>query len=498
MRNDVHSSEFRANRPRWICFFCHPHRNVRAPRLIMRKGSLISEMNFGAQGPNLPIRRPSKSQEIKRKLGFWGLASTLAVISFALEPQFLSYTVNAQSSAAREIPTFEVDTTWPHVPSQWVMGPVSGLTVDSHDHIWIITRPREIGTPSASGGKPIEKGKTPAAPLMEFDVDGNFIKGWGGPGAGYDWPNAEHGVTVDDQGFVWVAGRGKDDDQILKFTNDGKFVMQIGRAAQSKGNTDTTNLNLPADVTVYRKTNEVFVADGYGNRRVIVFDADTGKFKRMWGAFGNVPTDPEKWDIPPGWKSIGRDRTYSSDDLEGQETLDGEQGPQQFSNVHSARISNDGLVYVCDRANQRLQVFTIEGKYVGQVFISRGHMALSNATGSLFGKPRKEIVDQVLKNRESPSRTAFSPDPEQRFLYVIDRRHQRILILDRKSLQVLGSFGDGVGDAPGQFYILHDMAADSHGNIYTAEIDENSRVQKFVFKGMAIVPISSSPPSQVQ
>lgn len=435
---------------------------------------------------------------MRGRRGLCGATLALTVVLIAVESESLSTTVRAQSSPIREIPTFQVDPSWPHVPSQWVMGPVSGLNVDSHDHIWIITRPREIGSPNALGGKPLEQGKTPAPPLMEFDADGNFIKGWGGPGAGYDWPNAEHGVTVDDKGFVWVAGRGRDDDQILKFTNDGKFVMQIGHAAQSKGNTDTTNLNLPADVTVYSKTNEVFVADGYGNRRVIVFDADTGKFKRMWGAFGNVPTDPEKWDVPAGWKSIGRDRTFSADDLEGKETLDGEQGPQQFSNVHSARISNDGLVYVCDRANQRLQVFTIEGKYMGQIFISRGHMAPSDATGTLFGKPRKEVVDQVLKNRESPSRTAFSPDPEQRFLYVIDRRHQRILILDRKSLEILGSFGDGVGDAPGQFYILHDMASDSHGNVYTAEIDENSRVQKFVFKGMAAVPIGSSPPSQVQ
>lgn len=435
---------------------------------------------------------------MKRRLGLAGVVLVIVTELIAVQPETVLRTAQAQTSSVREIPTFQVDPSWPHIPSQWVMGPVSGLNVDSHDHVWIITRPRDIDSSDTLGGKPRAKGKAPAPALMEFDSDGNFIKGWGGPGAGYEWPNAEHGVTVDYKDFVWVAGRGKDDDQILKFTNDGKFVMQIGRAAQSKGNTDTENLNLPADMTVNPKTNEVFVADGYGNRRVIVFDADTGKYKRMWGAFGNIPTDPGKWDVPAGWKSIGRDRTFSPDDQEGKETLDAEQGPQQFANVHSARISNDGLVYVCDRANQRMQVFTIEGKYVGQIFISRGHMAPSEATGTLFGKPRKEVVDQVLQNRESPSRTAFSPDPQQRFLYVIDRRHQRILILDRKSLEILGSFGDGVGDAPGQFYILHDMAADSHGNVYTAEIDENSRVQKFVFRGMAAVPIKSSPPLQAQ
>ena len=391
-----------------------------------------------------------------------------------------SATTQASQTPTHEMPTFQVDPSWPKkLPNNWVWGPVSGVTVDAQDHAWVITRPREIVRPE-------DKGKTPAPSVLEFDEAGNFMQGWGGPGEGYEWPDAEHGVTVDSKGYVWIAGRGKDDDQILKFTNTGKFVMQIGHSAQSKGNTDTANLNLPADVTVYSKTNEVFVADGYGNRRVIVFDAETGKYKRMWGAFGNVPTDPEKWDIPSGWKgTVGHDDSFSPDDLEGQETLDAEQGPQQFANVHSVRVSNDGLVYVCDRKNQRVQIFTLDGKYLAQIFISRGKMAPSNATGTLFGRPRKEIVNEVLKSADTASRTTFSPDPEQRYLYVIDRRHQRILILDRKTLQILGSFGGGVGDQPGQFYVLHDMATDSHGNFYMAEIKEGSRAQKFVFKGMA-------------
>jgi DNA-binding beta-propeller fold protein YncE len=396
-------------------------------------------------------------------------------------PRGLEKTVAAQASQTptRELPTFQVDPSWPKkLPNNWVWGPVSGLTVDSKDHVWVITRPREIVRPE-------DKGKTAAPSVMEFDGEGNYIQGWGGPGEGYEWPDAEHGVTVDYKGFVWIAGRGKDDDQILKFTNTGKFVMQIGHSAQSKGNSDTVNVNLPADVTVYPKTNEVFVADGYGNRRIIVFDADTGKFKRMWGAFGNVPTDPEKWTIPSGWKgTVGHDESFSPDDLEGQETLDAEQGPQQFANVHSVRVSNDGLVYVCDRKNQRLQVFTIDGKYLTQIFISRGRMNPSNDAGTLFGRPRKDIVNKVLTSPDTASRATFSPDPQQRFLYIIDRRHQRVLILNRKTLEILGSFGGGVGDQPGQFYVIHDMATDSHGNIYTAEIKDGTRAQKFVFKGM--------------
>ena len=416
-------------------------------------------------------------------VGVASLAFVAIVVS--LSSRGVEKTVAAQGTQmpASELPTFQVDPSWPKkLPNNWVWGPVSGLTVDAQDHVWVITRPREIV-------KPEDKGRTPAPPVLEFDAAGNYIQGWGGPGKGYEWPDSEHGVTVDPKGYVWIAGRGKDDDQILKFTNTGKFVMQIGHSAQSKGNTDTANLNLPADVTVYPKTNEVFVADGYGNRRIIVFDADTGKCMRMWGAFGNVPTDPEKWVIPNGWKgTVARDDNFSPDDLEGQETLDAQQGPQQFANVHGVRISNDGLVYVCDRKNQRVQVFTLDGKYLAQIFISRGRMAPSNATGTLFGRPRKQVVDEVLKSADTASRTAFSPDPQQRYLYVIDRRHQRILILDRKTLEILGYFGDGVGDQPGQFYVLHDMATDSHGNFYTAELKDGSRTQKFAFKGMVSTP----------
>jgi len=369
----------------------------------------------------------------------------------------------AGQSGGREVPRFRVDASWPKMPSKWVLGLVSGIAVDADDHVWVLHRPRTV--------KPEQKGMAAPA-VLEFDAAGNFIQAWGGPGQGYEWPDTEHGISVDSRGNVWIGGSGNKDHQVLKFTKTGKFELQIGRAGQSKGNSDTANLNGPADVFLYVKTNELFVADGYGNRRVIVFDANTGAFKRMWSAYGNVPADPK-----PG-------EARFSEEEQGP-------GPQQFNGVHAVRVSNDDLVYVCDRDNQRVQVFTLGGKYVAQVFISRGKMAPSQATGTAFGRPLKEIEDEILQDPSAASRTAFSPDPQQRFLYVIDRRHQRVLILDRKTLDILGSFGGGVGSAPGQFYILHDIATDSKGNIYTAEVNNagNRRAQKFEFVGLSSGPI---------
>jgi DNA-binding beta-propeller fold protein YncE len=368
-------------------------------------------------------------------------------------------------TSGREIPTFQVDPSWPKIPSKWVLGLVSGVNVDARDHVWVLHRPRTV--------RPEQRAMAAPA-VLEFDAAGDLVQAWGGPGLGFEWPATEHGISIDHQGYVWIGGSSTGgngapgDDQILKFTRTGTFVMQIGRSNRSRGNADPDNVHGAADVTVYPKTNELFVADGYGNRRVIVFDADTGKFKRMWGAFGNVPTDP-----PPG----GAAGAATASD----------QGPgaPQFNGVHSARVSNDGLVYVSDRANKRVQVFTTDGKYVTQVFLSRGQIPPSLLPGTAFGKPMRELADGLARAGLTASRTAFSPDPEQRFLYVIDRIRQQIAIVDRKTLEVLGHFGDGPGSAPGQFYVLHDVATDSMGNVYTAEVNEegNRRAQKFLYKG---------------
>jgi len=349
------------------------------------------------------------------------------------------------ATAPRMIPKFEVDPTWPKLPAKWVWGQVSSISFDEQDNAWILQRPSSV--------RDDQKDKA-APPVLEFDAAGNFIQGWGGPGPGYDWPETEHGIYADPKGFVWVGGNGKTDNHLVKFTKAGKFVMQIGHKGASKGNKDTVNVNQAADTFLYTKTNELFVADGYGNRRVIVFDADTGAFKRMWGAFGNVPTDnePAPPPVPEGKRIPAKELT--------------DRGPEQFVQpVHAARVSNDGLVYVSDRGGKRVQVFTLEGKYITQVFIDRYCEAPHCGNG------------------QTVAGTAFSNDPEQRFLYVASRSPARVWILDRKTLEPLDSFGRN-GVAPGEFYVMHHMNVDSKGNLYVTEVQDGKRVQKFTFKGL--------------
>ena len=334
----------------------------------------------------------------------------------------------------RLVPQFEVDPSWPMLPNDWVLGSVASVDVDSRDHVWIYHRPRSIDEAQQANAAPA---------VLEFDPDGNFVQGWGGPGDGYEWPSNEHGIEVDDQDYVWLGGNGggeSSDDMLLKFSRDGELVMQIGGRNTSGGNTDTDNLNRPSEAAVYRDTNEVFVADGYGNRRVIVFDAETGAYKRMWGAFDNEPLDASA-EQPPS---------------------DAELGPPQFGTVHGIEVSNDGLVYVSDRDLNRIQVFSIDGDYETQVFVNRD------------------------ANANSVAGLAFSPDPMQEFVFVADLGNNHIHILDRKTLDVLDSFGEQ-GLEPGQFGGVHHLAIDSRGNLYTAEAQEGRRAQKLVLTGM--VPV---------
>jgi hypothetical protein len=361
----------------------------------------------------------------------------------------------AQGNAPGRVPIFEVDPKWPEIPPQYAMGQVGGIHADSQNHVWISSRPTSVDSQDLLGQKGIADCCTEAPAIMEFDANGKYVRGWGGPAPNgeYQWmtrtskpgtrdagdataENGEHDVHADVNGNVWVGGNGMGDAHILKFTREGKFLMQIGKQGQSKGSNDTQNVSRSAGYFHYAKTNELFVADGYGNRRVIVFDASTGAYKRHWGAYGKVPDD-----------AAPRTRT-----------ADGPP-PQQFNTVHGIIVSNDGLVYVADRANNRVQVFNVDGTYVKEAFISRRTIA---GPGTAFD-------------------LALSHEPQQPFLYVADGTNAHIVIMDRPTLRIVGQVGR-YGRNSGQFFHLHSITSDSRGNIYTGE-SLGMRAQKFVFKG---------------
>ena len=332
------------------------------------------------------------------------------------------------------LPVFEVDRAWPKVPAKWKLGDPSSFAIDAQDNVWLLHRPRTLVKP--------EDAALAAPPVIVFDAAGNFIKAWGGAAAGYEWPEREHGIHVDHQGFVWVTGNNCPtnglpgvkpvaDDQVLKFRQDGSFVLQIGRSNASTGNADRRNVHRAADVWVHPATNEAFIADGYGNHRVAVFDAANGAFKRMWGAFANAPRDDDHCEVvtpstfPPG------------------------RGSEQFSIVHAIRVARDGTVYVADRENRRVQAFTKDGAFVTQLV----------KTDTTFARD-----------------LALSPDAAQQFLYV--GNGQDIVIVDRKTMQIAGSI-----KVEGMIGGGHHLAADSKGNLYVAQT--TAGMQKLAFKGLA-------------
>jgi len=413
--------------------------------------------------------------------GFLALLGALGVASVVLERR-----ASVEAAGGVQAPRFEVDMAWPKpMPNHWIMGNIIGVSADSNDHIWIIHRQGSLEAKEvyATTNPPGSNCCVPAPPVLEFDEAGNLIGHWGGPGQGYDWPDSNHGITVDYKGNVWIGGNGRgrapgaapaggrgkqgkaapaadnpaataaaeagagagyyNDNMVLKFTQDGKFLMQIGKPGQSKGSNDPDNLKGPAKLFIDKKTDELYVSDGYGNHRVVVFDANTGKYKRHWGAYGKRPDDTNLGRYDPNAPIA-----------------------QQFRNpVHCAELSNDGLLYVCDRVNDRIQVFKPDGTFVKEVILNKNTLG----DGSVW-----DIV--------------FSKDPQQKYIFLADGANEEIHILLRDTLEVLTSFGDG-GRQPGEFYAVHSIASDSKGNLFTTETYRGQRVQKFVYKGLG--PIAS-------
>jgi hypothetical protein len=388
-----------------------------------------------------------KSIAGKRNL-FIGTALAALIVALGVGQSVLQYKADAQGRTV-QAPMFEVDPLWPKpLPNHWLLGWTIGVWVDEQDHIWVIHRGAGGLNNNEKGlelDPPISECCRTAPPILEFDQAGNLLRHWGGPGPGYEWPQSNHGIHIDYKGNVWIGGNGQKDAQVLKFTKDGKFLMQVGRMGKNAGSNDRENFWRVAKIWVDPKTNEAYIADGYGNKRVAVIDADTGKMKRYWGAYGNKPDDADlgKYDpkAPPA---------------------------QQFRNpVHCVERSNDGLVYVCDRQADRVQVFQPDGKFVKEAFYAKETLGSGSAWDITFSK-----------------------DPQQRFMFLADGQNEKVRIILRETLEELTNFGDG-GRQPGQFYGVHSIATDSKGNLYTTETYEGKRVQKFVYKGIGTVVAGS-------
>lgn len=349
----------------------------------------------------------------------------------------------AQAAKPSQAPMFQVDPLWPKpLPNKWVIGSTIGLAIDSRDHVWVIHRPATIEDNEKAGTLKNGDCCFVAPQVIEFDPNGNVVSTFGGPGQGYEWPDSEHGIFIDHKDNVWISGNGAKDSHMLKFSRQGKFLLQIGHKGQSKGSNDLENLKMAANMEVDPATNELVVADGYGNKRVVVFDADSGKYKRHWGAYGHRPDDTPLGPYDPAAKPAQQFR-----------------GP-----VHCASLAKDGLIYVCDRTANRIQVFQKDGTYVKETFLSPRTLG----SGAVWD-------------------VEFSADAGQQFLYSADGLNNRVDVLLRQPLQRITSFGQG-GHMPGTFYGLHNVATDSRGNLYTVETWGGKRVQKFVFKGVGTAP----------
>jgi hypothetical protein len=350
---------------------------------------------------------------------------------------------------AQALPIYKVDPFWPkELPNNWILGQVGGMAVDKDDHIWVFQRPRSLTADEAALAQkpPTTICCLPAPSVLEFDRAGNLLKSWGGPGYVQDWPAQEHGIFVDRTGNVWLSGNeieSKDtpeDRVILKFNNDGKLLMKIGRSVKGPDNNqETSYVGRAAALYVDENAHELYVADGYGNRRVIVFDSDTGAFKRGWGAYGIPLSQIDNNAQPP----------YNPANPPSKQFL----GP-----VHCLRISADGLVYVCDRMGDRIQVFTKQGKFLKEFFVSPKTLA-SGSTWTI----------------------SFSHDPQQKYMLVGDGRDNVIWILNRDNGEVVGSIGHQ-GRNAGQFHWVHQVVMDSEGNLYTGEVDTGKRIQKFILQ----------------
>jgi hypothetical protein len=377
---------------------------------------------------------------------FAALAAAIVLLVGSVSP-------SAQTKPAANAPTFKVDPTWPlEMPNNWIMGAVTGVFVDSKQHVWVghlpetlteeelYEEPWKVGAGVEAGKpKPMQLGTCckAAPPILEFDAQGKLVQGWGqGSFTDFsDWPRDPHGIFVDHTDHVWVGSHSR--HRVMKFTRQGKLVLQIGEYEKVGGSADTKLLGGPSGIWVDPKTNEAFISDGYRNRRVIVVDGATGAYKRHWGAYGKPPDDTTKFDP----------KTMMSGAL-----------PDQFSTPHGITGSRDGRIYVTDRRGNRVQVFDQSGKFIAEKVIAPATLS----SGSAFVP-------------------VLSPDPQQQWLYVADGTNHKIWILRRSDMEIVGEFGRG-GRFLGQMLRPHGMSVDNQGNLYVGEASTGRRVQRFLLQ----------------
>jgi len=338
------------------------------------------------------------------------------------------------------IPRFRVEPSWPQeLPNNWILGQVGGMTVDRQGHLWVLQRPRTVPEVALglAANPPTTACCVTAPAVLEFGADGKVMRSWGGPGFIPDWPDTEHGIHVDGDGNVWITGNGRTDRLVMKFSPDGRHLLTIGKKSDAPlNNQDVTMLGRPSGLAVDDAAHEVFIADGYLNSRVMVFDSNTGAFKRGWGAYGakleEIANGPRARYTP------------------------GQPPAKQLNLVHCLTLSKDGLIYICDRTNDRIQVFAKDGKFVSEFIVH----------------PETQGMGSVVN-------LGFSSDPGQQFLIAADDGNSMVRLLRRKDGAEVASFGHR-GHNAGQFEALHQLAVDQRGTIYTGEAGGGMRIQKFV------------------
>ena len=339
------------------------------------------------------------------------LASSLALAgALAVLPAALAAQEATTSTPPSTPPTFKVDTSWPEsLPDDWNWGhgadtrgsDVLGIRADAQDHIWVTNR----GT------------------VAEFDADGKLLQSWSAREDGKY--TTIHGMWRDHDGNIWTTGR--EQNVVLEFSPTGELIKSIGIYDETRGSDDKETMGRPAEVYVDPATDELFVADGYSNHRVVVFDAATGEYLRHWGANGEAPFDGPRGEAPR----------------------------LQFRVPHGIVGSRDGKIYLADRTNSRVQEFDRDGKFLQEGITREGR-------GGAFS-------------------VALSPDPQQEWVYVTDGTQHRVWILRRSDMEVVGQFGSQ-GFGPGELGRPHNITVDSKGNIYVAEASPGQRAQKFVMQ----------------